>query len=823
MPEYLHPGVYVEEQPAPQTIEGVSTSTAGFVGATKKGPTSGLPQLVTSFPDFARKYGDYLPQDPWGDSRFLAYAVQAFFDNGGQRAYIKRVVGDGALAASLTLNDGFVARLAVDTASAASARTTARLTTLRGIEVGSTLSFREVIDGTAQSEDRTVTAYNSANNIVTLDTALGFRFTAAGCTVVLSGVADAPEPSAGTPSLRVTASSEGIWGRDIQVLVSDARAASGLTRATSIDAETALRAIDLAFDSSGPGIGDTTVTLADTSQLQDDDVVEFDDGSGNTEERTVTVSGNDISWSDGLVHDYSGGGSSIQRLTAVRAGAANPVVPVDDANGFSDNDLVRLSHGTNTQIVQIAAGGVDTGNNEITLDTATYAVATAYEAGDPMVLANAGSSGSTQLNLRSVRNFYANAVVEIDDGAQKAYHTVESIAGNGLVLASPLASDVPDGSSVRVVEFNLSVTDTVGGTSELFENLSMDSDADNYVETVVNPSSQLVQVTALGSTRAVPFNVPSTDDGAADSLTGGDDGDVPGADDYIGEDNGPGQRTGIKSLVDIDQISIIAAPGISDPSVHGELISQCEQLKYRFAVLDPAVGSVIGSGQANDIIVQRNSQASLYAAIYYPWLQILDPLYPNSRSGSLVPPSGHVIGIYARVDNERGVHKAPANETVRGIRGVEVKISDREQDILNPLNINVIRDFTGSGRGFRVWGARCVTTDNAWKYIPVRRLFIFLEKSMDEGLKWVVFEPNGEDLWARVRQTLNGFLRTIWLSGALAGVTEEEAFFVRCDRTTMTEDDIANGRLIVVVGVAPLRPAEFVIIRIGQKTLEATS
>jgi hypothetical protein len=182
-----------------------------------------------------------------------------------------------------------------------------------------------------------------------------------------------------------------------------------------------------------------------------------------------------------------------------------------------------------------------------------------------------------------------------------------------------------------------------------------------------------------------------------------------------------------------------------------------------------------------------------------------------------------VAGIYARVDTERGVFKAPANEVVRGITGVEVKLGDREQDVLNPapININVIRDFRDNGRGIRVWGARCLTSDSSWKYIPVRRLFIFVEKSLYQGLQWVVFEPNAEPLWAKVRRTITGFLRRLWLDGALMGVSEDEAFFVRCDRTTMTEDDIANGRLIVIVGIAPVRPAEFVIIRIGQKTLEA--
>jgi phage tail sheath protein FI len=169
------------------------------------------------------------------------------------------------------------------------------------------------------------------------------------------------------------------------------------------------------------------------------------------------------------------------------------------------------------------------------------------------------------------------------------------------------------------------------------------------------------------------------------------------------------------------------------------------------------------------------------------------------------------------------VHKAPANEVVRGISDLELKLSDREQDILNPLNVNVLRDFRDSQRGLRVWGARCLTSDDAWMYVPVRRLFIFLEESLAEGLQWVVFEPNAEPLWAKVRRTITGFLRRVWLDQALAGATEEEAFFVRCDLTTMTEDQIAAGQLVVLVGVAPVRPAEFVIIRIGQKTLEAVS
>jgi phage tail sheath protein FI len=230
------------------------------------------------------------------------------------------------------------------------------------------------------------------------------------------------------------------------------------------------------------------------------------------------------------------------------------------------------------------------------------------------------------------------------------------------------------------------------------------------------------------------------------------------------------------------------------------------------AILDPAPDSDLEAIQG-----QRSNFDSKYAALYYPQIIIRDPLYDKDVP---IPPSGHIAGIYARSDTERGVWKAPANEVVRGITGLEKTINKGEQDILNPppYQINVIRDFRTRGRGYRVWGARLITSDSAWKYVPVRRLFMFLEESLDEGLQWVVFEPNDRPLWARVRQSISNFLTTQWRAGALMGNTPEEAFFVQCDETTMTQDDIDNGRLIVLVGVAPVKPAEFVIIRISQKT-----
>jgi phage tail sheath protein FI len=175
-----------------------------------------------------------------------------------------------------------------------------------------------------------------------------------------------------------------------------------------------------------------------------------------------------------------------------------------------------------------------------------------------------------------------------------------------------------------------------------------------------------------------------------------------------------------------------------------------------------------------------------------------------------------VAGIYARVDLERGVHEAPANEEVRGAEALAIGVDQRTGEALNEHHVNVIREFPG--RGIRVWGSRTLSSDGVWKYVNVRRLVIFIERSIDEGTQWVVFEPNGDRLWARVQDTIRLFLRNSWRSGALQGRTEDEAFFVRCDRTTMSADDILNGRLVCEVGIAPVRPAEFIALRFGWKT-----
>ena len=300
---------------------------------------------------------------------------------------------------------------------------------------------------------------------------------------------------------------------------------------------------------------------------------------------------------------------------------------------------------------------------------------------------------------------------------------------------------------------------------------------------------------------------------AANVLDGGaDDQAVLGPDDYNGLRNGIAVQ-GLAAL-ELDQfreVALVYAPSVSTDIVRG-IITHCEKLRFRFAVIDSEKGQV----NAAALDPRSTITDSKYAAFYYPWIVTSDP---RTGARKLVPPGGHVLGVYARTDTERGVFKAPANEILRGALALEFDINDETHDVLNPRGVNVVRSFPG--RGIRVWGARTITSDSLWKYVPVRRLFIFLERSIYEGTQFVVFEPNDDRLWARVVDTVRLFLRGQWRLGALFGRTEQEAFFITCDRTTMSQDDILNGRLICEIGIAPVRPAEFVVFRIFQHTAEA--
>ena len=289
------------------------------------------------------------------------------------------------------------------------------------------------------------------------------------------------------------------------------------------------------------------------------------------------------------------------------------------------------------------------------------------------------------------------------------------------------------------------------------------------------------------------------------SLAGGTDA-LPSLDDW---------KRAMAGLVTIEDVALVAAPGHTEfaaiaDAVSAELVALVSAPgAYRFAVLDVPKGRTVAQALAFKARVD-----SRFAGLYYPWV------VAAGAGGTEVtlPPSGFVCGICARVDIERGVFKAPANEVVRGALRFERAVSKSEQETLNPAGVNCLRFF--EGRGNRVWGARTTSSDPEWKYVNVRRYFNYLEHSIDRGTQWGVFEPNGEPLWIRVKQVTEDFLVNEWRSGALLGDKVEQAFFVKCDRTTMTQSDLDQGRLVCLVGVAVVKPAEFVIIRIGQWTAD---
>ena len=294
------------------------------------------------------------------------------------------------------------------------------------------------------------------------------------------------------------------------------------------------------------------------------------------------------------------------------------------------------------------------------------------------------------------------------------------------------------------------------------------------------------------------------------------------ADDYVGD---VADRTGFGGLEAIDEVTMVSVPDLMSSyqrglitleavkTVQSAVIAHCELMGDRMAILDPPPD--LSPDEVKNWKQVEAGYDSKYATLYYPWIKVYDP---STSDNIFVPPSGHMAGVWARTDATRGVHKAPANEVTRGALRFQRNVSFGEQELLNPLGVNCLRSFPG--RGHRVWGGRTASSDQEWKYVNVRRYFNYIEASVDRGTQWAVFEPNGEALWAAIRQSLEEFLYNEWYNGALLGATPKQAYFVHCDRSTMTQADLDNGRLICEVGIAVLKPAEFVIFRIGQKTAD---
>jgi phage tail sheath protein FI len=351
---------------------------------------------------------------------------------------------------------------------------------------------------------------------------------------------------------------------------------------------------------------------------------------------------------------------------------------------------------------------------------------------------------------------------------------------------------------------------------ETFDRVSVKRGKDNVL-TKVAQQSKLITIEEVPSAGTVARPEPGSVTLAAPPTVAEPPARIT-TDDYVGD---VADRTGFSGLEEIDDITMISVPDLMSAYQSGALdldavqgvqikmIEHCELMGDRIAILDPPPG--LSPQQVGEWRMQKAGYDSKYAALYYPWFTVLDPL---SGTNIAVPPSGHLAGVWARNDDSRGVHKAPANEVIRGAIRPETRLTKGENDLLNPMGVNCIRAF--AGRGIRVWGARTLSSEGEWRYLNVRRLFNYLEESIMQGTQWVVFEPNDDALWARIRRSISAFLVNEWRKGALFGLTPDEAFYVKCDSETNPAEGIDAGQVVCEIGVAPVKPAEFVIFRLAQ-------
>jgi phage tail sheath protein FI len=790
VPEYLAPGVYVEETSfRSKSIEGVSTSTTSFVGPTRKGPIGGTPELVTSFGDFERVYGGLANLS--FSVNYVAHAVRAYFNEGGSRLYISRVYLKGVASGIARSNDivgaasndpnakaFFVARFAGDAGNGViHLRQVASPATRRVIEraaEGSLLKIGGRKPATAAQLTGGVAPFSVPN-----DGVLGLAGTAAGEIKFSGAAAEATAANALSPN----------------VVIDDPN------KTLTVNIDGVSQVITLA---TGLSRADLVASINEQlrggfARLQTNKLVIGSDRRGKT--ASVTVFKNTAV---GFADDTSGQGSgNVGDLLKVTADEIDALLRV--------GGKARASVNANGQLV---------------ISTVGSGLATTIGVIEP-----AGPA----VSVHSILGFTAptNPLVTGGDGTTVTYYVKSGssyVSGAGAPLdltGTALNDEHQDGSEFVTLT---AVTEDKDGHTIFFEDMAFDSRNPRWVGNILaeTPSRRADQLenpfaVRIGSS-VKPFDLrsnlfPSGDENNI-SLSGGNDGLEP----IQGDVGNTGTyEAALKELEKLEDISIVAAPGYSAYSeyqgIQGALIAHAEKRKsYRIAVLDTPSDQLVSGART-----ERGRIDSKYAAMYYPWVMIANPLArPGDESiprEIKLPPSGFVCGIYARNDIERGVYKAPANEVVRSALRFETDINFAEQEVLNPMGVNCLRFFTG--RGYRVWGARTASSDPEWKYVNVRRYFIYLESSIDRGTQWAVFEPNGERLWANVRDTVSSFLYNEWKSGALLGATQQEAFFVRCDRSTMTQNDLDNGRLICEVGVAALKPAEFVIFRIGQKTADA--
>ena len=502
---------------------------------------------------------------------------------------------------------------------------------------------------------------------------------------------------------------------------------------------------------------------------------------------------------------------------AIATGATTVVLA--SVNNVRKGDLLHIDDGTND--VQVFVVSINTTTKAITFKAvgtittvtsgATVTCSTSHKTSTTITQSLA--NGATSVNLASTRNVVKGTRMYFDDGTNNGQVLVTGVNGNTITFgAITLAGTLASGTLAVSMEFNLKVKED-GTVVKVHEYLSMeDTNEVDFIEVRcagLGNESKHIELTDLDSATSdsikhIPFPVEDI------NLAGGGDGATPTDNDYIGVAAAP--KTGIYLFDSVDEVNIIATPGIETVAVAGNGYDYCEARKDCMYISATPLADDEPLEAQEYRNVELNKDTS-YGALYYPWLLITDP--ENSNNILQMPPEGWVMGEYADVVINRGIHKAPANVTLRGVQGLTYKVEDGEQDILNPDGINCIRIF--EGEGIRIWGARTLySVKDGFHYVNVRRLLLYIEESIIESSRWAVFEPNDEALWGKLKRSIEGFLTALWKKGMLFPRTDiSRAFYVKCDSELNTQAEVDAGRVNVEIGVNPSKPAEFVIFRVG--------
>jgi phage tail sheath protein FI len=784
MPERLHPGVYIQEvSSGVRPIEGVSTSTAAFIGKAEMGALRKA-VLVTGVQEYETKYGGFL------NNAFLSHSVLQFFNNGGKKCYIVRIAGAGAAAASIALLDRKTAN-------------PARTLTIRAANEGVWGNRIDIVvaDGTGDSDnefalqvfrDRSNQApplppllLETHDNLSMNSNASNYvqKVIAANSQYIAAEVTRANLATAGVGSSRSGKLTVGN-GADLLKLTT----AAGAT-ATA-------------------GVGGATPTAGTVRSGTNPDV------NPPADRRKLNVNVNGDGAKEIPLPADANGGPAIAAAIQAAVRTLTATAPANQAayTGFiaafdTGNNTLLLTSGTVGVTSSVAVTNAESAPGVVaaplSLPAGSYRFTTFVNGDGPHEVtltgpfANPGALATAmQTQIRAVTP-KRNANAAAFSNFAVTYENTSGFAGNPSLLLTSGAPGVD--SSVRLSDAgsqNVAALLNLGGTHKGIE-LSGSA--------VLRPARSLDPTEYHLGDAVVAGNV--------DAVAQGDDGITPVGQDY---------KNGLPALDPVRDFSILCIPGISEPDVVDTGTNYCTQRADCFFIGDPSnTDDTVAEAQT---FVNALSVKSSYGAVYYPWLKMGDPT-GASPVPIAAPPSGFVAGMYARIDARRGVWKAPAGTeaNIGGAVGLLAETTDVQQDFLNPIGVNVIRSFPASG--LVIWGTRTLATraDPEYRYIPVRRTAIYLQQSIYNGIQWAVFEPNDEPLWASLRLNIGAFMMLQFRAGAFQGKTPNDAFFVQCDNKTTIQADIDAGVVNILVGFAPLKPAEFVVLKFSQKVNQPAS